>query len=345
MNMNLLTNKKDNRILELDSLRGLAALGVLLWHYTNHFYDIYRPHQSPSFSFQFGCYGFHLFFIISGFVIFMTLEKTKHPLDFMVSRFSRLYPTYWLCVFTTFLAVRSFPLPGREVGIKSAIFNLTMLQNWYGIKNVDGVYWTLGIELAFYAIIFIVFLTKNSMKIEMFGLVWLILMIFSIKFRDAAHFALPAFVIKSGLLTYGHLFFAGILFYNLKTKGNTWQRNVYILLCLSVQFLVPDPEFPNAFVVAAIFIIFYLFVFNRLKFLIIFPLIFLGDISYSFYLIHQNIGYIILYHPAFFVSNPIWGTLVALACALSLATMITYFVEKPTMKFIRNFYKIRFRTV
>lgn len=88
-------NSRPDRLVEVDALRGVAALAVVLFHYTTRFTDLFQPGVPPAVSFPGGHYGVNLFFIISGFVIFMTLEKTARPLDFVVSRFSRLFPAYW----------------------------------------------------------------------------------------------------------------------------------------------------------------------------------------------------------------------------------------------------------
>jgi len=82
------------RIQELDSLRGIAAVAVVLYHFTYRFGELYEFQTPPPFQVTLGQYGVQLFFIISGFVIFMTLNRTRRPLDFVVSRFSRLHPTY-----------------------------------------------------------------------------------------------------------------------------------------------------------------------------------------------------------------------------------------------------------
>src|SRR5689334_21950406 len=97
--------KNSERLLELDVLRGLAAFGVLCYHYTTHHTLLFSPTIKPLFNFPYGVYGVELFFMISGFVIFMTLENTKRPLDFIVSRFSRLYPCYWASVILTFSVI------------------------------------------------------------------------------------------------------------------------------------------------------------------------------------------------------------------------------------------------
>jgi len=83
------------RLAQLDALRGVAALLVVGFHYTTRFDQLYGHAGEPLLSLPWGHYGVNLFFMISGFVIFMTLERTQRATDFVVSRFSRLYPAYW----------------------------------------------------------------------------------------------------------------------------------------------------------------------------------------------------------------------------------------------------------
>src|SRR5690606_6778553 len=89
---------KTARLGELDALRGLAALAVVAFHYTTSYAQQVGHLQPLGFGFTPGNYGVHLFFLISGYVIFMTLEHTRDGMDFVVSRFSRLYPAYWFCI-------------------------------------------------------------------------------------------------------------------------------------------------------------------------------------------------------------------------------------------------------
>src|SRR6185295_20159155 len=96
-----MTSVSHGRFQEIDVLRGLAALAVLFSHYIP-FWDRYVYHIPVLVPNAVGYYAVSLFFIISGFVIFMTVERCNTVLDFAVLRFSRLYPMYWvsLLVFT-----------------------------------------------------------------------------------------------------------------------------------------------------------------------------------------------------------------------------------------------------
>jgi peptidoglycan/LPS O-acetylase OafA/YrhL len=83
-----------NRLQELDALRGIAVILVVFMHIT-------IENDQAKDIFELGVTGVDLFFVISGFVILLTLEKTKSWQDFVISRFSRLYPAYWVSVTTT----------------------------------------------------------------------------------------------------------------------------------------------------------------------------------------------------------------------------------------------------
>jgi peptidoglycan/LPS O-acetylase OafA/YrhL len=99
---------------ELNALRGFAAFAVMLFHYTSRYGQLYGYNDLLPFHMSWGQYGVQLFFLISGFVIFMTLGRTRQPINFVVGRFSRLYPTYWAGVIATFTIVAVMGLPGRE---------------------------------------------------------------------------------------------------------------------------------------------------------------------------------------------------------------------------------------
>ncbi len=86
---------KKTRFEELDALRGVAALFVVFFHYT-----LSRP--QADLGFKLGSTGVDLFFIISGFVILLSLEHVEKPGQFIINRICRLYPTYWASVTISF---------------------------------------------------------------------------------------------------------------------------------------------------------------------------------------------------------------------------------------------------
>ena len=85
-----LATSKTKRIVELDALRGLAAINLLLFHFT-HVYEVKYGYISPlGWEFPYGKYGVQLFFMLSGLVNAMTLMRKQNPGDFLASRMIRI---------------------------------------------------------------------------------------------------------------------------------------------------------------------------------------------------------------------------------------------------------------
>ena len=65
------------RLTELDALRGIGALCVLIFHYSTRFHELFPQAAHVPFSFPGGNYRVLLFFTISGFAIFFNASRTK----------------------------------------------------------------------------------------------------------------------------------------------------------------------------------------------------------------------------------------------------------------------------
>ena len=94
----------------IDSLRAIAILFVVIFHYTYH-YDAEYLLRNDNWSFEFGKYGWSgvdIFFVVSGYCIGMTIIKTKNFSEFIVRRFARLYPAYLVAGFLTLIFYNSF---------------------------------------------------------------------------------------------------------------------------------------------------------------------------------------------------------------------------------------------
>lgn len=147
--------RRGSRLVALDALRLLAAVGVLLYHFTARRTSAWGEDQdalvSPAVTTwaSYGSLGPELFFVISGFVILMTAWG-RTTVAVVASRIGRLYPSYWVAVVLTgFLLLVVWP-EGKQVTPGQVAVNLTMLQAALGVDHVDGVYWTLWTELRFY---------------------------------------------------------------------------------------------------------------------------------------------------------------------------------------------------
>ncbi len=78
------------RLTQIDGLRAIAALTVVLYHYTSRYDAIFVHVPAMQWSVPLGSMGVRLLFVVSGFVMFMTLDAARKPLDFVVFRLARL---------------------------------------------------------------------------------------------------------------------------------------------------------------------------------------------------------------------------------------------------------------
>jgi peptidoglycan/LPS O-acetylase OafA/YrhL len=143
----------------IDSLRGIAALLVIYLHLGDHFlHSEINLGAMDRWSFvalteviDIGKSAVIVFFAISGYVIpFSLMKPGDHVQRFVISRFFRLYPAYWLSL-PAGLAILVVTTH-QHIGAPLVVANATMLQQFFGIENILGIYWTLQIELMFYAV-------------------------------------------------------------------------------------------------------------------------------------------------------------------------------------------------
>jgi peptidoglycan/LPS O-acetylase OafA/YrhL len=334
---------RSSRLQALDALRGIAAIAVVAFHYTTNLQYNY-PQFRPAFSIPHGHFGVELFFIVSGFVIFMSLGNARSATDFAASRFARLFPAYWAAVLLTATTLATGGLPDRTLTLLPTLFNLTMLQEFFGLRHVDGVYWTLSRELVFYAGMATLLIFRQIARTHLIvGSLLALQAAISIAVH-ASVIALPGRHAPSLLLyPYFHLFAAGIALYGI--HRDTSSRRNWLLLAATVvcELLLPRPDGGNLghlIVLSSIGAV-WMATTGRLQWLVSRPLLWLGSISYALYLIHQNIGYWLIHHLTAAGWSLPAATLAALALALALAHALRNLVEEPSRRAINQWWKSR----
>ncbi len=321
------------RLSELDVLRGLAAMAVVACHYASECVEI----GCLSDDFHYGAYGPHLFFIISGFVILLTLQGTRTATDFIVSRCTRLYPAYWVAVVLAFIIFGLFPKAGGTSGLEPALVNLTMLQTWLRVPDLDVVYWTLGVELKFYALMLGLMALGLLRHIDLAVGLWLLVILTYWAATTLLGWTVPASVAMPWNVHYGHLFIAGILFYRLKTHRSTTYRHLLLVCCLATQLVVGNIE--SVVVVTGLFALFHLFVRDRLRWIVLRPLVWLGSISYALYLLHHPLGHAVFSVLRHHTDSAFWLSSTALGLSIGAAAAVTCTIEQPAVKWLRKQYR------
>ena len=151
-----------------DSLRAIAAL-LVVWLHAAATFPMTSAETAasggalvaiPGFI-DVGHVGVVVFFLISGFVIpFSILPDRAAPVgSFVIKRILRIYPAYWLSVPLAAFVV--FWIWGTAFSTRELLVNLTLMQDLFGVRAAEGVYWTLLVELAFYALCVVLLVTGS----------------------------------------------------------------------------------------------------------------------------------------------------------------------------------------
>jgi peptidoglycan/LPS O-acetylase OafA/YrhL len=331
---------RSRRLVEVDALRGLAALAVVLFHFTTRFTELFHPDSVPVVNVSYGHYGVNLFFIISGFVIFMTLEKTARSMDFVVSRFSRLFPAYWVAIAVTFTITHWLGLPGKLVDGWVAMGNLVMLHALFKIPHVDGVYWTLEVELLFYGGMFLLYRLHLLSRIHhvLLGLVVVRIIYFVLEHRFAI--SLPWMIYRLLILQYIAWFALGISIYQVTSRQDLASRRQAAFTAGCAVLSLSLTESITVGLLSMVFaLVVWLAAAGRLRLLRHGPFVWLGSISYPLYLLHENIGWSIQLRLGGWGLTTTSTALVALVAVLVLAAAVTRWVEQPAMRWIRARYR------
>ena len=320
----------NQRITNLDILRAIAALMVCLVHFLR------KPLYEGTLIwdiFQYGKYGVDIFFVISGFVIPLSLLKCRFKIGdiflFLKSRFIRLYPAYFIAAFlTTGMWYFSYLMPGfrgevgAPLGIERILANISLTcgffhQEWYAF-----VAWSLAIEAQYYVLVALSFplLIHRSPQIRISILfMWMI--------------APLAAQTGPTVFSYTALFGMGILAF-LLSEGLLSKIEFWILMSLAVcvEWVTDRGPAGTLFALATSMAILYL---PKLK---IPSMAWIGAISYSIYLLHVPFGGRVMNLLERFPNFPgikLFSIPVAIGVSIVVAAVFYKFIEKPSHQFSR----------
>lgn len=175
------------RLQALDATRLAAALAVVLYHWTAWHHGEWDGEDTVALEVwpvlgrlsSLGSLGVQLFFMVSGLVILLS-ALGRSPARYLGSRVGRLYPAYWVAVLLAgLLLFVIWPEAGEGRSPVQILTNLTMLQGGLGggQPHLDGVYWTLWIELKFYATVLVLLLLgwTTPDRLLAFAVLWPVL--------------------------------------------------------------------------------------------------------------------------------------------------------------------------
>jgi len=313
---------------------------VMAFHYTTKYDELFHFTGSVPFHVPWGYLGVNLFFVISGFVIFMTLNRVRVPMDFVVSRASRLYPAYWAAIVLTLFITHVLGLPGKEPSWQNAILNVVMFQGLFRVAPVDGVYWTLLVELLFYALALALFVTRQMHRVlhAICSLLFLRMVYWGL--AEYAHIDLPWRIREILILDFIAFFALGIIAYRLVQNRERPHPADLATAASAIAVLAITESAFIAAVGSVCFFAVWLAAMGRLRFLQLPVFVWFGSISYPLYLLHENIGWAILRQLQIRGWTPAAAIATTALLAIALAAALSRYIERPAMAWIRGKYKV-----
>jgi peptidoglycan/LPS O-acetylase OafA/YrhL len=294
------------RIKHIDGLRGLAILSVVFFHGYSRWNEIEPYRQTPILRnlFSYGFLGVELFFMISGFVIFMSLQHKKSLGFFLWSRWLRLAPAMLIASGVIFLT--SSLIPERPIG-KASVGDLLpgillidpgILNKILGtsVKSLDGAFWSIYVEAKFYVVAAMFFFILRDSKLKSIVILYLTHMFNSIMI--SSNIQLNFFDLIDKYLTilgaqYFGWFAIGIYTYIYIQEKKVQDKLILFILSLTNILLFNKDSFnPTLILMLTILMLVWFgpFIYpSYRRFLESKIVLFFGFISYPLYLLHQNL--------------------------------------------------------
>lgn len=344
--------KPHTRILELDALRALAAINLVLFHFT-HVYQVKFGYTTPlGFEWPFGAYGVEMFFILSGFVNSMSLLRRRKPVDFVAARLIRIIPIFLLVIIANLWILRLAP-HDLSPPVTTAQFaaNMTLLPRVLGFECVDPVMWTLQIEMMFYATLVCLFKLGGLRRYFLGWGTLLVLSFLVCPFLDAmqaAHgqttwFAASTAARRLMLLDFVPLFAIGFLIYMIKTDVGSKGKNLLGILAAAFVFHSIDHGKHNPLATGLIIALVAASAYGKVPPLRWKPLVYVSTISYALYLCHNNLGVALIHRFDHAGVPPVICLAVAILFSWALAVIVTSRIEQPITDSLRKFWQ-RYRS-
>jgi len=341
------------RIASIDGLRTIAILAVVAFHYCCRWaaplsaaslYP-YGTALSALPGARFGEYGVQLFFVISGFVIAMTLDRCRTPREFIVRRYARLAPAMLLFSVVTFAAMHwipGAPFPERAGWFLSSVTFLdpeflNRLAPGAGFYSIDGAYWSLYVEVQFYALACLVYFTAGQWFRMIMGLLSavacaLLLVRIPLASPLSNNLLIPYFL---------PWFVMGVGFHALALRAQR-RAGAGLIALGTLELLAPllagvHDAVPLGVVVGVPILFAAAIWFRPVASLLAWrPMVTIGAASYGLYLIHQNVGVAILHSlpPMSAAGGALAAVAVAAGCA-AVAVASFRWIETPLSRALR----------
>lgn len=315
------TSIYQDRIDIVNALRAFAAIFVAWGHFS------LGQGKWLSYSGRYGYTGVHIFFVISGFIIPYSLYRSGYTLRnfgrFVVKRGIRLYPPYLISIPITLFAANFLlrpitPAAAVHVGGLQLLYHLVFLNDLAGVPWFNVVYWTLAIEWQWYlltGLFFALLVSRNAF----------------LRFCPVAVAVAGYFLCTSDRIVFHTLpmFLIGVFVFQYKIGLIGRQRMLALIGVMLWTMRRPTGWTEAGIAVATGLVIAFVSFRNPIA-------DFLGDVSYSVYLLHLPLGVTLVSWLSRLLpyASSYLGLLDLLGLAVSVggAALLYRWVEKPSQE-------------
>lgn len=311
---------KENHFYSIDLLRGTVALLVCMYHLSEGFLT---EGDWVRIVFSRGYLGVEIFFVISGFVIPYTMWTRNHQyLDtprFLIKRLIRIEPPYWMSIVLIFvidyLSKFFVHYVDKPIVIEpmNLFYHVLHLNDILGLPWLKGIYWSLAVEVQYYLFIALIFpfIFSHNPKTR-----YAFLFLFCLgRWLNIDH----------SVFYYGCHFVSGILFFQL-TAGLISKKEFVISLAFfwGITLWCFDIYHLSAVIFSVLVMYYAQYNFK--------PMVFMGKISYSFYLIHIQVAWVLMdaYVRSYPNGNKYEQMFLCILTAVIASTVFYYLFEKPS---------------
>lgn len=322
---------------QIEGLRAIAMLCVVLFHFGCQFQNIYM-NKTGGLPFPFtllGGIGVGIFFLISGYFF----EQKEGGFQFLINRVKKTLPLYWVALIIIFVVTQLYQLPGRTASFSSFLLNFFYLGGFPHIAYVDGAHWflrTMLVIIVFYSIV-----QKISEK-RRYIVFFLTVLLIAVIDEVSNNISQP--VIRKTIHLVNNSFSGfGFNYLIVAIMGSTLsiiQRRkrligiIMLLICLIAYMLIFG--LPITIAMAIICLMFILCINDKMRFFEFSGFQVLAKSSYAIYLIHQNIGYIIMLILINHFEYGLWTGLVTTVIMICLGIILHIFLENKYLIFGRR---------
>jgi peptidoglycan/LPS O-acetylase OafA/YrhL len=348
------------QVLAIDLLRFIAAMLVVTYHFgtmATRAPDIRMPAfvdrsllptgLSPLT--DFGWVGVEIFFVISGYVIAISAQRST-AMDFLRRRYLRLAPAAWVCATITFTLLLIATGFSRQALLAEWLRTVAL---WTTGATIDPSYWTISIEITFYAIV--ATQLRGGDRTRRLNMLAIVIGFVSTTFALLVQFGVtdpqPAYYWQLLLVQHGCFFSLGMMVRTSQTQGWSRRRVAFCSLQTLVGLMEIQTHTPiRAVDLAGQFSPQILVFLTAVTILIIAPMlqsalatprtaratVLLGKTTYPLYLIHQTAGTILIGTLLNLGVSGLNAILLSGSAAIGVAMLIAAYVEPAVRALIAH---------